>query len=171
MILPQFHHCDCEMCEWLNFGTFFSNFRALCESMHDFSCIVEITIATATSTMLQLIAIFGEANIPKWVQLLCYFVYDNITVATKSLTWLDRNHTNAASMRLHWCSVNIVTPYHNPELFLGLDPANERRRYFVTTSLIGWVLSWNKTCNHISWDQLIYTITKVNKFGHYANSI
>ena len=22
-ILPQFHHCDCEMCEWLNFGTFF----------------------------------------------------------------------------------------------------------------------------------------------------
>ena len=30
----------------------FSNFRALCESMHDFSCIVEITIATATPTML-----------------------------------------------------------------------------------------------------------------------
>ena len=30
----------------------FPNFRALCESMHDFSCIVEITIATATPTML-----------------------------------------------------------------------------------------------------------------------
>ena len=29
-----------------------SNFLALCESMHDFSCIVEITIATATPTML-----------------------------------------------------------------------------------------------------------------------
>ena len=29
-----------------------SNFRALCESMHDFSCIVEISIATATPTML-----------------------------------------------------------------------------------------------------------------------
>ena len=25
------------------------------------------------------------------------------------------------------------------ELILGLRPANERRRYFVTTSLIGWV--------------------------------
>ena len=24
-------------------------------------------------------------------------------------------------------------------LILGLGPANERRRYFVTTSLIGWV--------------------------------
>ena len=23
MTLPQFHHCDCEMCEWMNFGTFF----------------------------------------------------------------------------------------------------------------------------------------------------
>ena len=27
---------------------------------------------------------------------------------------------------------------HNPGLILGLRPANERRRYFVTTSLIGW---------------------------------
>ena len=30
-ILPQFHHCDCGMCEWLNFGTFFK-----------FPCIVRI---------------------------------------------------------------------------------------------------------------------------------
>ena len=26
----------------------------------------------------------------------------------------------------------------NEGLILGLRPANERRRYFVTTSLIGW---------------------------------
>ena len=31
VILPQVHHCDCEMCEWLNFGTFVK-----------FSCIVRI---------------------------------------------------------------------------------------------------------------------------------
>ena len=31
VIPPQFHHCDCEMCEWLNFGTFFK-----------FPCIVRI---------------------------------------------------------------------------------------------------------------------------------
>ena len=28
---------------------------------------------------------------------------------------------------------------HNAGLILGLRPANERRCYFVTTSLIGWV--------------------------------
>ena len=32
------------------------------------------------------------------------------------------------------------------ELILGLRPANERRRYFVTTSLIGWVHAWNQPC-------------------------
>ena len=31
VILPQFHHCDYEICEWLNFGTFFK-----------FPCIVRI---------------------------------------------------------------------------------------------------------------------------------
>ena len=28
--------------------------------------------------------------------------------------------------------------------FLGLRPASERRRYFVTTSLIGWARTWNR---------------------------
>ena len=27
---------------------------------------------------------------------------------------------------------------YDAELILGLRPVNERRRYFVTTSLIGW---------------------------------
>ena len=31
VILPQFHHCNCEMCEWPNFGTLFK-----------FPCIVRI---------------------------------------------------------------------------------------------------------------------------------
>ena len=29
-------------------------------------------------------------------------------------------------------------------LILGLRPANERRRYFVTTSLIGWAQAYNQ---------------------------
>ena len=33
-------------------------------------------------------------------------------------------------------------------LILGLRPANERRRYLVTTSLIGWMLTWNQPCLH-----------------------
>ena len=31
-------------------------------------------------------------------------------------------------------------------LILGLRPANERRRYSVTTSLIGWAQAWNQSC-------------------------
>ena len=34
-------------------------------------------------------------------------------------------------------SCDVITEYTG--LILGLRPANERRRYFVTTSLIGWV--------------------------------
>ena len=35
----------------------------------------------------------------------------------------------------------LYSQYHGcwSALILGLRPANERRRYFVTTSLIGWV--------------------------------
>ena len=36
-----------------------------------------------------------------------------------------------------WLSGYCV--HSNSGLILGLHPANERRRYFVTTSLIGWV--------------------------------
>ena len=32
-------------------------------------------------------------------------------------------------------------------LALGLHPANERRRYFVTTSLIGWAQAYNQPCS------------------------
>ena len=33
-------------------------------------------------------------------------------------------------------------------LILGLRPANERRRYIVTPSLIGWAQTWNQFWNH-----------------------
>ena len=38
----------------------------------------------------------------------------------------------------HWCM------YMWAALILGLRPANERRRYFVTTSLIGWAQAKNQ---------------------------
>ena len=41
-----------------------------------------------------------------------------------------------------WGIVNI-----NTRLILDLLPANERRRYFVTTSLIGWVQAYNQPYN------------------------
>ena len=36
-------------------------------------------------------------------------------------------------------TLHFDRPCHNSGLILGLFLANERRRYFVTTSLIGWV--------------------------------
>ena len=36
----------------------------------------------------------------------------------------------------------------NIYLSLGLRPANERRRYFVTTSPISWAQAYNQPCHH-----------------------
>ena len=38
-----------------------------------------------------------------------------------------------------YISYKIYILYVYSELILGLRPANERRGYYVTTSLIGWV--------------------------------
>ena len=45
--------------------------------------------------------------------------------------------------------MNIITVHYaaNPGPILGLHPANERRRYFVTTSLIGWAQTWHQPWN------------------------
>ena len=40
----------------------------------------------------------------------------------------------------------VISKYIVTGLILGLRPADERRRYFVTTSLIGWVQSYNQPC-------------------------
>ena len=41
---------------------------------------------------------------------------------------------------------NVLLPNMQPGLILGLCPANERRRYKVTPSLIGWAQTWNQPC-------------------------
>ena len=53
---------------------------------------------------------------------------------------------NAASPRGQRVKVEVVwllSPSVS-ELILDLCPANERRRYFVTTALIGWVQAYNQ---------------------------
>ena len=40
-----------------------------------------------------------------------------------------------------------ITIVQDSGLILGLRPANERRRYFVTTSLIGWAQTQNQPWN------------------------
>ena len=50
-------------------------------------------------------------------------------------------------------------------LILGLCPANERQRYFVTTSLIGWMQAQNNTWDISYWSCYIYVFYIYNN-GH-----
>ena len=45
-----------------------------------------------------------------------------------------------------WNVRNELRKDHISGLILGLHPANERRRYKVTPSLIGWAQTWNHPC-------------------------
>ena len=42
--------------------------------------------------------------------------------------------------------VTMVNSQYDTGPIVGLRPANERRRYFVTTSLIGWAQAQNQPC-------------------------
>ena len=48
-----------------------------------------------------------------------------------------------------------------PWLILGLRPANERRRYFITKSRIGWAQNCNQPCNTIHKNIIMYVINNV----------
>ena len=56
-------------------------------------------------------------------------------------------HFNIQWIR-HFRGISTVrVSYIATVLILGLHPANERRRYFVTTSLIGWGKPRNQSCS------------------------
>ena len=55
-----------------------------------------------------------------------------------TLGWLQWNLTSFISALFLQNNTSISVGGHLPGLILGLCPANERRRYFVTASLIGW---------------------------------
>ena len=48
-----------------------------------------------------------------------------------------RQMTSKMAIEIMWNLVEVLSN-HQSGLIVGLHPANERRRYFVTTSLIGW---------------------------------
>ena len=50
--------------------------------------------------------------------------------------------------------IYLIT-FITPGLILGLRPANERRRYFVTTSRIGWAQDYNQPCYTVSYINVI----------------
>ena len=61
---------------------------------------------------------------------------------TIELYKIKTNHNQA------WPMSTILGIIHTGLIF-GLHPANERWRYFVTTSLIGWMQVWNQPCLYI----------------------
>ena len=59
------------------------------------------------------------------------------------------------------------------ELISGFHPVNERWRYFVTMSLIGWVRAQNQPCDEfrgISFDENITTFRALHIYVLYGTS-
>ena len=57
----------------------------------------------------------------------------------------------------------------SPGLIKGLRPANERRRYIVTTSLIGWVRALDQLCKRVhSPPGIILGMGSVNERRRYC---
>ena len=75
--------------------------------------------------------------IPSWIKWA-----NHITVTSANwMPWLISTvhcrQTLAQCVAVYSCDSRLI---------LGLCPANERRRYFVTTSLIGWTQAYNRPC-------------------------
>ena len=79
---------------------------------------------------------------------------DTISTPKPSTKWaplltVTRSYTILIDM------FNILMPRQmTAGLILGLRPANERRRYFVTTSLTGWAQALNQPCDHHFQDEI-----------------
>ena len=66
-----------------------------------------------------------------------------------------------------------------PEIILYMGPANERWRYMVTSSLIGWVHIQNDPCNAARLSSIIHTVIAIHQSlmiiimtsGRYKNTL
>ena len=55
------------------------------------------------------------------------------------------SHSLHTIVKFHGVSFLHYWPsWQRTGLILGLSPSNERQRYFITMSLIGWVQAWNQ---------------------------
>ena len=83
-------------------------------------------------------SIYAAPAVERFIRGLQRFTDDKLNTVTR-LPLMTYKSFNAEF------SILCVLPLH-PGLILGLHPANKRRRYFVTTSLIGWAQAWNQPC-------------------------
>ena len=61
---------------------------------------------------------------------------------------------------MHRCFPNVMLFTSQTGLILGLHPADERRHYFVTTSLTVWAQAENQPCSNIT--NITHSIVKIN---------
>ena len=61
---------------------------------------------------------------------------------------------DVSTKQFSWCFIRVCS--HITVLILGLRPTNERRRYRVRPSLIGWAQSWNRpSISYVSSNHMI----------------
>ena len=83
------------------------------------------------------------------ISMLISYPYLNLSKVQKGTTKQSSFDTGEVllcfvlSWSYYQLSVDSGDIFRDAELNLSLRPANERRRYFVTTSLIGWVQAYN----------------------------
>ena len=84
--------------------------------------------------------------------------------------WARHVNLPSPSQRITWkvrgipAHVRCLPVEEDAGLILGLHPANERRRYFGTTSLIGWVQALNQPWDILMSLQLSKILTSVTVF-------
>ena len=91
-----------------------------------------------------------------------FIIWDPVLIEVDAAS-ISQLRYNEASIHHLRCTVN-----GNTGLILGLRPANERRRYFVTTSLIGWgkprispesfSIHHHLSLSHQRWNKMVGTL-------------
>ena len=90
--------------------------------------------------------------ITKWSHITVEYGALNHQPNVKILKWkcghIDEIFVDGGIINCHFMEMSSFwwNFYTQAVLILGLRPANERWRYFVTTSLIGWAQAQNQTC-------------------------
>ena len=96
------------------------------------------------STYVPYFTFMGEPYGIYWLCILCITESFVILISVWSNPkWLGRGSRLKPAA---WNQAFLAHISHS-ELILGLRPANERRLYFVTPSLIGWAQAYNQPCH------------------------
>ena len=90
---------------------------------------------TADLAMKCNICSLGKFSVNISQSIIVFFIHTRQVDLTGIEATVDKSHD---ALHRVWHSYYMIWVHNKPGLILGLRPANERRRYFVTTSLIGW---------------------------------